>query len=208
MFPRDVVMPRPSKIVIYGAIALLAVLFCSWLIKHGPPSFAKYRMKRLARRIEPWPSSTNYSVAGWTHLVKTAGLFQKADPKLAGEALAEYLRSYVGRPDELSSEQSKLFLLLRVVFELPESVPGGQRLSFCDWTRQNSGLNADGTANLAWPLSWNEGRPRLVAARPGTAAGDYAVRDEYVYLRYHFRYRNLSSFKLQGSGTADGNPKE
>jgi hypothetical protein len=117
---------------------------------------------------------------------------QRADPRLSGESLADYLQGYANRPDQLAAEQGKVFLLLRVMFELPENAPPQQRLAFAGWTRGRSGLNEDGTVNLAWPVSWKQGQPRLVAGREGSAGSGYSVREDFAYLRYHFRYRDLS----------------
>jgi len=188
-------MPRSSRVVIYGVLALVAVVLGVWLIKRVPPAYARYQLKRMVWKIEPWTASPNYSAAGWTHLVKTAKAIQGMDHKLAEAALDAHLRGFANKPAELADEEGKVFLLLRVVFDVRESGSAAQRFAFAGWTRGPSELNPDGTLNLAWPLAWNQGRPRLVAGRSGPEGSRYAVGDDYAYLRYHFSRRDLSSFQ-------------
>jgi hypothetical protein len=198
-------MLRYSKIVIYGAIAI-AVVWAGWLVmQRAQPAIAKYRLKRRFSQIEPWTASTNYSVAGWKHLVETAKAVQAvqktANPRLAGEALDEYLQRYASRLDQLPVEQAKLFLLLRVVFDLTESGPPRQRVSFGGPAPKRPDTNAGDAVSFAWPLSWNRGRPRLVAGCESAAGSAYRVKDEFEYLRYNFRYRDLSQVQTDdGAG--------
>jgi hypothetical protein len=194
-------MPRIPRFVTCAVIAVAVVWFCGWLIKREQPALAKYRIKRLLSRIEPWTASTNYSASGWRQLVTTAKAIQRADPKLASEALSQHQRRFAAQAGSLAVEQAKLFLLLQVVFDLPENAPDQQRVPFGDWMRGRSDLNPDGTINLAWPLAWNRGNPVLVAGCEGAAGSNYSVADEYAYLRYHFRYRDLSSFQTGGAGS-------
>jgi len=184
-------MPRLSKIIVYGVVGLAILWFGGWLIKREQPVYAKWKLKRFVRKIEAWPASTNYSAAGWSHLVGAARAFQKANPKLAEDALAEYLQEYANKPSQLPIEQGKVFLLLRVVFDLPDRV---QQTSAAGSGRPD--LSADGAANPAWPLRWEEGKPRLVAGYANAAVSRKSIRDEYAYLRYRFRYRDLSNVKF------------
>ena len=183
------------KTWIYAATAIVGVLCCVWILRHIGPAWTKYRVKSRIANIEPWPSSTNYSAAGWQHLIAAARTFQKTDSKLIDAALKEYLQKYAGRP-ELVSEQSKVFLLLRAVFDLPEDAHGVAEHPFSDWNRGQAGLNAGGTVNLDWPLSWSQGGPRLVAGRDDSGGGHYSAREEYDYLRYHFPFRDFSKIRM------------
>ena len=196
-------MSRRSRIIISVCVALVT-LWAGWylvwwsarglsrLVNYEQTVYLKWKLKRQVRKIEPWTASTNYSAAGWTQLAKTARAFQNVTSKLAAETLNEHLKHCAGKPDQLSVEQGKVFLLLRAVFDLPENASAGQRLTFASWARGRSGLNPDGTVNLAWPLSWSQGKPRLVAGCEGAAGGSYSARDEYAFLRYKFKYRDLA----------------
>jgi len=192
-----------SKIVVYSFIGL-ATVWVGWhiatwtvrglasLVKHEQAVYAKWKLKRQLTKLEPWTSSTNYSPAGWKQLVETAKSFQKVTPKLASDALNEHLNRYSRKADQLAVEQGKVFLLLRVIFELPESVSAAQRLTFARWPQARSDTNANGTVNLSWPLSWQQGKPQLIAGREGSAGPNYSPAEEYAYLRYRFKYRDLS----------------
>ena len=185
-------MSGRSRIIFYGVTALLVVWIGGCLVKHGQPAYAKWKLKRLVQKIEPWTTSTNYSAEGWKQLAKAAKAFQNASPKLAGETLNDYLRGCARNPGQLPAEQGKVFLLLRVVFDLPANAPAGQRLTFANWTRGRSDLNKDGTINLSWPLFWDQGKPRLVAGCQGAAGSGYSAGDEFAHLRYKFKYRDLA----------------
>jgi hypothetical protein len=183
-------MPRLRKIVIYAAILLAVYLVLSWTGKRIMPIYARHKVKQAVKSIEPWPSSTNYTEAGWSRLIAAARVVQKAEPRLADEALVDYLSGFQQEPNQLDIEQGKVFLLLRAVFDLPEHSTAG-RLTFDNWARGQTDVNPDGSFNLSWPLAWQNGQPHLVSGNSGSA-GTYSVRNEYTYLRYHFRYRDLS----------------
>ena len=196
-------MSGRSKIISYSLLAIVMV-WIGWhlvvwttrglgsLVKHEQTVYTKWKLKRQIQKIEPWTASTNYSTGGWEQLVKTAKAFQNTTPKVAADTLNDYLRRYARNPNQLPAEQGKVFLLLRIVFELPASAPVGQRLTFASWTRGRSDLNKDGTINLSWPLSWDQGKPRLVAGCEGTAGSGYSAGDEFASLRYKFKYRDLA----------------
>ena len=183
-------MPNTKKIIIYSVIALVALFVVVKLIKIAHPAWTRYRLKSMVAKMEPWTATPDYSEAGWKQAVKTAKAFQKVDYVLATEALTGYLAQYANDADRLTEAQGKAFLLLRVIFEAPES--GGARLPFAQWERGQTDVNQNGSLNLAWPLMWNEGRPRLVAGRQGTAGSTYSIATEYDYFRYNFKPRDLS----------------
>jgi hypothetical protein len=193
-------MAQRTKYIIYGVAALVGVWLGWGVVQRAQPALAKYRLKRQFSQIEPWTASTNYSAGGWKQLVKTAKAVQSASPSLAANALGEYLLRYAAQPAQLPVEQAKLFLLLRVVFDLPENGAPGPRASFGGPTGQRSDLNADGTVNLDWPLAWNQGRPRLVASCAGFADSAYSAKDEFTTLRYDFRPRDLAKVQLEDPG--------
>jgi hypothetical protein len=183
-------MPRLRKIVIYAAIVLVAYLVLSWLGKRLMPVYARHRVQHAVKNIEPWPSSTNYTEAGWARLTAAARIVQKTEPRLADEALVDYLAGFQQELNQLAIEQGKVFLLMRTVFDLPDHSTAG-RLTFDNWARGNTDANPDGSVNLSWPLSWQQGQPRLVSGCSGSP-GTYSVRNEYTFLRYHYKYRDLS----------------
>src|SRR5262249_54074683 len=161
------------KIVIYAAIVLEAYLVLSWLGKRLMPVYARHRVQHAVKNIEPWPASTNYSEGGRARLIAAARGVQETEPRLADEALNDYLAGFQAEPNQLAIEQGKVFLLLRAVFDLPEHSTAG-RLTFDNWVRGNADANPDGSVNLSWPLTWQQGRPWLVSGCSGSP-GTYSV---------------------------------
>ena len=186
--------PKRSRLIACAAIAAAVVWMGSCAARQARPAYTRWKLMRQLGEIEAWTASTNYSADGWKRLARVAGTFQQADPQLAADALEEDLRRHAGNPAELAVEQGKLFLLTRMMFDLPEHASIGPRV-FDSWTRGNSEVNVDGTTNFAWPLALDHGQPRLVAGCGGTAGRDYSIRDEYTYLRYKFKYRDLTGLR-------------
>jgi hypothetical protein len=187
-------MIRKPKILAYGALALALIFLGPCAVRHLQPAFAKYRLKRAINKIEPWTASTNYSVAGWKQLVAAAKKFQDSTPDFANTAVGELLENNAGQPG-LAVAQAKIFLLLRMVFELPENSPG-QPVIAANYFRGRSDMNPDGTFNLAWPISLSAGLPRLVSGCEGVAGDNYSPQKEFNYLRFHFKYRDLAKVQF------------
>ncbi len=193
-------MPQRTKIIIYAVLALLAIWIGWKVLRSLEPAFAEYRLKRQFSQIEPWTASTNYSTAGWKQLLRAAQALQKATPSLAGTALENYLKRYASRPEQLPAEQAKLFLLLRFAFQLPDAGAAAQRDAFGGPNPRGSDANGDGTYNMDWPIAWTQGRPRLIAGFDGTTSGPYRVKEDFDFLRFKFRPRDLAKVQLGGVG--------
>ena len=157
---------RPSMVALSFLSERLG-LPASHFIDEAHPAWTRHRLKSQVSKIEPWTATTDYSDNGWKQLIKTARSFQKADRTVAAEALTGYLEKFANDPNQLSIEQGKVYLLVRVVFNAPER--GSARIPFAQWERGNTDVNPDGTFNQAWPIMWNDGKPRLVAGRQGSA---------------------------------------
>jgi hypothetical protein len=182
-------MSQPRKLIVYGVLALVALFVGIKIVRAIAPVVAKARLKSNLAKIEPWAASTNYSEAGWQQLIKTARRIQNTDPQIVDEAFEEYLKPFTNNPTQLVVEQGKIYLLLRVVFDAPEN--GAQRIPSAQWDRGGTDLNPDDTINEAWPVIWNGGKPRLAAGRFGSP-GSYSVKNEYSFMRFRYKYRELS----------------
>jgi hypothetical protein len=189
-------MPKElKKILTYAVVAIAVIWIGGCIIKRQRPVYVKWKLKRALEAVEPWTASTNYSAEGWTRLVRAAKTLQKTDPVLAGDALGEFMKAGGVTPELLATKQAKAFLVFRTAFDLSEHAPEGKKFSFADWVRARTDVNADGTVNLAWPLSFEAGPPRLVAGREGSP-GTYSARDEYDFIRYKFTPRDLSRIQV------------
>ncbi len=191
-------MAQRTKIIIYAVLALLAIWIGWKILRSLEPAIAEYRLKRRFSQIEPWTTSTNYSAAGWQQLLRAAQALQKATPSLAGTALENYLKNHASQPAQLPAEQAKLFLLLRFAFELPQAGSASQRDAFGGPNPKGADANGDGTFNVDWPLAWTQGKPRLMAGFDGTTGSPYHVKEDFDFLRFHFRPRDLAKVRLEG----------
>ena len=139
----------------------------------------------------PWSDPVHYSETNWNTLVSSAKILQQNDPKIVEQALENFQKTH-----QSVSDDSKLFLILRVAFDLPESVSPGAILRFGGW------LDASGSGNMetnaAWPISWNTSSPKLVAGFTLFEGSRYDARLEYQYFLKKYAMRNLPWF-LSGS---------
>jgi hypothetical protein len=150
--------------------------------------------------VQPWGDTTEYPKASWDSLLTAAKLIQESDPKQIEESLRKYQLSCS------HDDNGKLFILLRVVFALPEDRPlgdverNGWVLAFGGW------MHTDDTyrSSAAWPISWNDGSPKLIASYAGLQGPAYDAVAEFRYLWKKYPLRSLgvtrkSRNELEGS---------
>lgn len=147
--------------------------------------------------VEPWPEHDfgwhnhppNLSKSSWDALVLAATIIQSFKP----EMLEWTLRNYQTTNDRGSRlDDSKLLLLMRVAFDLPEAGLRNDWTGFGGW-RDWSGSDNLAT-NLAWPISWNAGQPSLVVGFTAFQGPRYDAALEYRYLYQKYGFRDLSSY--------------
>jgi hypothetical protein len=134
--------------------------------------------------LAPWPADRGLDAGEWRRYFTAAREVQESDPGEVERALAEFLDR--GDPDD----ETRLFLLSRVVFELPERAPAAERRTWKGWTNWPE-PGPDGTVDLSWPVRWSGGRPRLEAPFAGAEGHRYAAVKEYRALRARYRFRSL-----------------
>jgi hypothetical protein len=148
----------------------------------------------LLEAIEAWPaSSTNYSRAAWQRLAEAAKEFQSDDPRSVEKALAKFQRTgFAGQREN----PGKLLLLMRIVFDVPDSSPINQIHMFAGWVTHGTEFKSDRSANLAWPLKWNNGDPYLVCGFLGIQGIDaqYNAAEEFNYFLGKYPLRDLSNY--------------
>src|SRR5262245_51834661 len=116
-------MPSIKKIIIYSVVALVALFVVVKVFKMAHPAWTRHRLKSAVAKMEPWTASTNYTDAAWKQAIKAAKAYQKADRVVVTEALTGYLEEFANKPEQqqLTDAQSKAYLLLRVIFDVPEN---------------------------------------------------------------------------------------
>lgn len=150
----------------------------------------------LIQSLRPWSQREGFTDADWKNYVDVAKIVQETDPRTVEAALDQFVRAATQEPFTGSEGESKPFLLMRVVFDLPEAAPERLRRSFKGWTNWPR-ADAQGAVSLAWPISWRSGKPELVASYQGSEGMPYAALAEYHYLRGHFPYRRLEDLKIE-----------
>jgi len=183
------------KPVVLVVLVSILVSCAQYMVPH---SFSEQELSARLKEIEPWPeASTNYDDLNWQRLESLARVMQTASPKAIVTMLYKYQQAGTDTPEETAAD-SKLYLLLRVVFDLPErSRASGTRNVFGGWVTMKEQFNEDGSENRAWPVIWNHGRPYLVSGFYGIQGinARYRAVEEYEYFRRHFKLRNLTSFE-------------
>lgn len=173
-------------------LAGLALLLALAQPSLGGPVFDEEALEAMLLQVDPWPSSPDrYSQASWENLIRTAKTIQECDPV----SVEKVLNDFQNEQKNINDVDGKLFILMRIIFDLPEHSERSKDASFGDWvTRRGndvSDVNPDGTTNLSWPVSWATGRPQLISGFQGARGRPYDAAKEYHYLRTEFTLRNL-----------------
>jgi hypothetical protein len=138
--------------------------------------------------LPPWTSPEEWTDQDYDRLISTARRVQQSDPELVARAL-ECVLSAALRDSSIDLELKPL-VLMRAVFDLPEDAPASERrvsVGMPNWPKPNQ----EDRVSLAWPLSWTEGRPRLVGRHEGTDGPPYFSNEEYLYLLQRYPFRPL-----------------
>lgn len=137
--------------------------------------------------LKPWPATEQMSPLGWVGHLSVANFLQHLDSNLVAGTIGAF---HDCRPATYTS----LFLLPRVVFELPERIAMEE---FPQFAFLCAPLGApweypDGvTINAAWPISWKGSMPELIAGCSPMFGDHYDPESEYRFLKNRFPYRDL-----------------
>jgi hypothetical protein len=151
------------------------------------------RLVKLFWELPSWPTEErSFSGGEWQQLIDTAAFVQRSDRDEVIEALTVFINDVTTdlRPGLVVGSESKVFLLLRIVFELPEDAPLDERRVYVGWLNWPRGEN--GRVNLAWPIEWNKGNLRLVDRLKGCVGSPYDAPAEYQHFLAHYGFRQLS----------------
>ena len=167
---------------------------------------------KLVDNIAPWPDGeTTYSVKDWATLVAAAKYIQSCDPASVESTLREFQDetsvdktvrppNTYSAPSDLSQlmkrldDDSKLLLLMRMMFELPDHIKG-MEIEYFGW-RSYAG-HKDGTFDQNWPICWMNGQPKLASGMTSLEGpvDVYNVVGEYQYFSAQYHFRNLNAVK-------------
>lgn len=151
-----------------------------------PIEGAARRLARSFKSIECWRTE-RYSREAWSVLLRSAREVQLTREEVVLRAM-EIAMSDGVRP--VGDPSTKGLLLNRVVFDLTERSNTIRPLLHPSWGRTE---NADGTVNLAWPISFRSDEPRLLGPCRGYD-GRYSPADEHAALLRRYPFRDLAPF--------------
>src|SRR5262245_40505282 len=145
--------------------------------------------------LRPWEDPTSMSPADWRRYLHVAGRVQATSAPITEGALDRYVRDSTQVPGSAGLNESKVFLMLRVVFDLPARAPVSERRSFKGWLNWPE-ADSEGMVNLGGPTVWSEAGPVLATELVGAAGRPYAATAEFRYLRSRYPFRNLSAVTI------------
>lgn len=147
-------------------------------------------------KVEPWPEhqipgphAIAYSQSNWNGLVSAAKLIQSQNSNVVVEILNEYQKAHTrgSRTDD-----SKLLLLLRVVFDLSNA--GEEAV----WLGRGAWIDHSGNDKIKmspeWPVTWRNGKPELLVGFTTYQGRLYSAANEYSYFLSKYPKRDLRSF--------------
>jgi len=144
-------------------------------------------VEALARRLPDWSATSDPA-----RFVDTSGLVGAAIDVCAmpederRELIAAYSAAHC-YPELVAFEASGLYVMMRVLFELPAVVPRDQARDFGGWLHPSRA--GDGGYPLGWPVRV-EGYTVHLAAFAGYAGGGWDALGEYDYFIGKFPLRD------------------
>jgi len=147
------------------------------------------------KKLEAWPAVGTISEKGWIRYIETGQLIQRTNPEIVKQALNKFIITSQ-KKSYSDDNESKAFLLMRVVFDLPTSTPLSELRSFKGWINWDLAKNPDSQVNLSWPVSWESKKPRLLSKCAGSEGKSYAASHEYEHFLGKYKYRDLQIYNL------------
>ena len=144
--------------------------------------------------LPAWRYDRPLSTIEWNIYVEAGKVLQKTDSSILLNGL--YLESEQWQKSAFLdgfSEESKPYLLLRVMFDLPEEIPYGKRFVSKGWR----GREVSDKWYPNWPIQWGQDGPRLITLCRGCIGPPYSVVSEYKHFKNTYPFRNLEEVKMQ-----------
>jgi hypothetical protein len=153
-------------------------------------SLATQELKERLHSLPAWAGQEDFTAQTWAQYIDVARIVQSTDPDTVEAALNGFIQEALQEQFQEYESESKPFILMRVVFEIPEVASAEKRFSYKGWTNWPD-PDAKNQVNLSWPVSWEGGAPKLLASYEGSMGQPYAAAAEYSFLSQNFPYRNL-----------------
>lgn len=159
-------------------------------------------IQRRIERLPEWPHRWRTPILDedeWLRIVELAQQLQRQPVDKVRRALVEYISSTDSIPFA-PTKWSKVFLLLRVMFDLPDEAydkrkPERPQIAGGGFGSAYRGLSAREIKKrgmrLSWPISWRDGIPQLECRLGGYNGSPYDVDAEFSLLLKHYGFRDL-----------------
>jgi hypothetical protein len=141
---------------------------------------------QLAQRIAsiaPWSSYVAYSQADWDKILDVANELNQSN----SDSVRAALSIFSGQAAQVDAthylEISKAFILIRVMFRLPESEIRG------NWARGGGWIADQSSKGPGWPVVWRRGRPKLASPFLAYDGIAYDPVSDYEQIRKTYRKR-------------------
>jgi hypothetical protein len=167
----------------------------------GPKRLLVPEIMRVIHGVRAWPNTVepDYDEEDWARLIEAARVLQTAKPTLLEIALDQYVVHYDTAFEEgvdKVAEWSKPLLLLRVMFDVPETedlsaYAPRSCMSFGGFGAMPYDQSGPTPCTLAEPLSWTPNGPVLTGQLATYNGVPYAAAEEYRFFREHFPFRDL-----------------
>ena len=146
---------------------------------------------KLIIKIPSWLSWNN-STSASTQLVNIARQVQySTSPAALQNSLVNYEKLFAGT-SEYDAQMSKVYLMLRVMYNLPQETPNTNIKTFGGWTHPCIGTGS--FYNLSWPVYVSQspsGFQVSVSEFTGFIGRGYDAAGELNYFNNNFQKRNL-----------------
>jgi hypothetical protein len=199
--------PRINS-VFYRAMVLSLLLMMAGCAGSQPTAYKSTSQKPLdadgvvvrLKELRSWPDVSEdwFERSDWQSYVDLARVLQRTDPGVIEDGLSMFYDEAVLSVDWLA-ELSRPYILLRVMFEIPDRMPDAIR---CIRDEQMIGPllppvfpeNSPFGETDATPVAWTRDGPVLTAQLPVAFMGTglpYVPADEYRFFATYFRFREL-----------------
>ena len=145
--------------------------------------------RELIEKLTPW-GQRDFTEEEWASYFQCASYIQQMNDEDITELLEDIQHQFTNNPDG-DQLQSKLFILLRLLFDIPVTGDVSARMSFKGWENWPS-VDKSGQVNLTWPVAWKDNQPYLENPFEGSLGKPYALTIEYAYFKDLYPYRTIT----------------
>ena len=144
-------------------------------------------METMVESLPDWSATTNPNITlDVAALARAAASFVRMEPAERQSFVSSYSAQFCD-PDVIIGPASGLYVLLRVAYELSESLPRHQAKVFGGWLHPSIGTG-EPTFDMSWPVHIRGGQLQVERCR-GYVMGAYDAASEAQYFAENFALR-------------------